>query len=358
MPIIDVLVPQMGEGLQEVLVVEFLKRPGDAVKRDELFYSMETDKATMEVESPEEGVLVEWLASEGDTLPIGAPICRIEVAAAVTRESTPEPAPVADLRAVPPRTRAYAKEKGLSEDQLIQLLATNPKPMPADIDALLAVPGDEATSVDRPLSAQDKIFLHRLKRSAALVVPATAKRYLNWEKVRTFSERQKVALPELAPSSFNCVAWAIARAVAKHPRFRSVLLQEDTIREYAHLNLGIAVARPTGELVLAVVPKADTLSFEEFVRVAKQSIARAREGRDQANEATQLSLTYLGPYEIIDATPVLVAPAVAVLFIGSPVRHEGSEVVTIALTFDHRLVHGVEAAEFLRTIAQNVEKLS
>jgi pyruvate dehydrogenase E2 component (dihydrolipoamide acetyltransferase) len=62
MPIVEILVPQMGEGLQEVILLNFHKQPGDAVKRDELIYSMETDKATMEVESPYEGVLQEWLA--------------------------------------------------------------------------------------------------------------------------------------------------------------------------------------------------------------------------------------------------------------------------------------------------------
>lgn len=356
MPIIDVLVPQMGEGLQEVLLVEFLKKPGDTIARDEPFYSMETDKATMEVESPQAGRLVEWLVAEGDTLLIGTPVCRLAVDEPEATSALAQGQ--GDLRSIPPRTRAYAKEQGITDDQLVQLLATHPRPMPADIDALLvAQTRDTPDFLERPLTAQDKIFLHRLKRSAAQVVPATAKRHLNWAKVRAFAEKQKAALPELGPSSFNCVAWAIARAAAQHPRFRSVLLQEDTVREYAHLNLGIAVARPTGELVLAVVPKADTLGFEAFVQASKDSIARAREGNDQADEATQLSLTYLGPYEIIDAIPVLVAPAVAVLFIGSPFRLEGSEVANLVLTFDHRVVHGMEAAEFLRSIAQNIEAL-
>ena len=70
MSVIDILVPQMGEGLQEVLLVEFFKKPGDRITRDEPFYSMETDKATMDVECPHEGVLVddivrEWAARHG-----------------------------------------------------------------------------------------------------------------------------------------------------------------------------------------------------------------------------------------------------------------------------------------------------
>lgn len=363
MPIVDVLVPQMGEGLQEVLLVEFLKKPGDRVTRDEPFYSMETDKATLEVECPHEGTLVEWLAAEGDTLEIGAPVCRIEMGdPAPPGSHTPTEGGTKEvLRTIPPRTRAYAKEKGLGDEALMALAAKNPKLMPADIDAYLntsPLPGvGEVTFVERTLSPQDKILLQRLKRSAEQVIPATAKRYLAWDPVRAFAAQQKQALPDLAPSAFNAVAWAISQAVAEHPRFRSTLLREEAIREYAHLNLGIAVARENGELVVAVVPDADTLDFESFVRVSKERIATARTGKDQADEATQLLVSYMGPFEIIDATPVLVAPAAAILFIGSAFPLEGKQVVTLALTFDHRLLHGVEAAEFLRTIARKVAAL-
>lgn len=81
MALLDILIPQMGEGLQEVILVSRQKQPGEFVKRDELLYSMETDKAVMEVESPYEGVLKEWLAADGATLPIGATVARIETEA-------------------------------------------------------------------------------------------------------------------------------------------------------------------------------------------------------------------------------------------------------------------------------------
>ena len=161
----NILVPQMGEGLQEVRIIEFLKRPGEAVHRDDILYSMETDKATMEVESPYEGRLSEWLASEGDVLAIGAPIAVIEegaasaqqtdvgLEAAANREEYPEPslADMAPMRAaeavggpslsspvagerprrvsplqaatggaplIPPRTRAYSRDLGISEEEM------------------------------------------------------------------------------------------------------------------------------------------------------------------------------------------------------------------------------------------------
>ena len=74
MPVISVRIPQLGEGLQEALLVEFLKQPGDVVKRDEPIYVMETDKATTDVESPYDGKLVEWTVETGTVLQIGAEI--------------------------------------------------------------------------------------------------------------------------------------------------------------------------------------------------------------------------------------------------------------------------------------------
>lgn len=375
MPIVDVLVPQMGEGLQEVLVVEFFKKPGDTIRRDEPFYSMETDKATMEVECPHKGTLVEWLAGEGDTVAIGIPICRMEVTEEAAAASVPEAAPPApsnggtregntstgavDLRSIPPRTRAYAKEKGIEDDVLVTVPATGGKLMPADIDAFLdKQPTTPSEWTERPLSPQDKTFIYRLRRSAEQAVPATAKRQINWGPVRAYANTQKTAMPDNPPSSFNCVAYAIAQAVKEHPKFRSTLLREEIVREHKHVNLGIAVAVPTGELTVAVVPAADALSFDEFVSASKANIAVARGGTDQATESTQLLLTYMGPYEIMDAVPVLVAPAAAVIFIGSPFEQGDKLMVNLVLTFDHRLVHGVEAAEFLKSIAKNVEGLA
>ena len=83
MAILDVVVPQLGEGLQEVLVQKLLKKPGELVERDEPIYIMETDKADVEVESPYAGTLKEWLVEEGKVLAVGALIARIESTASM-----------------------------------------------------------------------------------------------------------------------------------------------------------------------------------------------------------------------------------------------------------------------------------
>ncbi|MCS7208953.1 MAG: 2-oxo acid dehydrogenase subunit E2, partial [Fimbriimonadales bacterium] len=379
MAIVEVVVPQLGEGLQEVRVIRFLKQPGDRVERDEHIYEMETDKANVEVESPYAGVIVEWLAKEGDILPIGAPIARMEVegvvATAAPAAHTPQPAPVrpspaperepvsvgARLEvAIPPRTRAYARQKGISEEELRRIpAASGTKLMPEDIDAYLASRSEQIASaeyVDYPLPPQQRTFIYRIKRSTQLVVPATLRRPARWDAVqRVVAQFKADPNAPVQPSEFQVFAYCAAQATLRHPKFRSQLVGEETLRQYAHVNLGIAVARPGDELVTALVKNASALDFVSFVRTLQSQIRKARAGEDQADASIQLLLTYMGGYQMVDAIPVLVSPAVAILFAGEAFSMDGAPHVNLVLTFDHRLINGVGGAEFLNEVAHNLE---
>lgn len=392
MPITEVLVPQLGEGLTEVRLLRFLKQPGDPVKRDEHLYEMETDKAIVEVESPYEGTLVEWLAKEGDVLPIGAPVARMETEAAVSAASLPlhaaaptpsvispperPPVPRPEAPAarrgevlIPPRTRAYCRQLGISEEEMRQIPAPTGKLMPEDVDRYLAeraagtsasastavVEQVEAPYRDIPLSPQQRTFLYRVKRSSQLVVPGTIARPVEWQPIRKVVEALRQRNAEVQPSEFQLFAYCVSRVIPNHPKFRSTLVGEEIMRQYHHLNMGIAVARPNDELVTAVVPNADTLDFPTFIRTLQSRIRRAREGEDQATESIQLLVTYMGAHEITDAVPVLVAPAIAVLFAGATYERDGKLLANLALTFDHRLINGVGAADFLNDIAKQVQ---
>ena len=381
MAIVEVLVPQMGEGLQEVRVLRFLKQPGERVARDEHIYEMETDKAVLEVESPHSGVIIEWLAKEGDILPIGAPIARIEVEGAVqtpvatpavpaTEAAAPIESPIVSPREpvqmgprtetiIPPRTRAYARERGISEEELRRIPATGTKLMPEDIDRYLATRSAavaEAEYIDYPLSPQQRTFIYRVKRSSQVVVPATLKRPARWDTIqRVVAQFKSQSNAPVQPSEFQVLAYCVVQATRNHPKFRSQLIGEDTLREYKHVNLGIAVARPGDELVTALVKEASALDFISFVRAVQTQIRRARQGEDQADASIQLLLTYMGGYQMIDAIPVLVSPAIAILFAGDTFLVDGVPHVNLVLTFDHRLINGVGGAEFLNEVARNLE---
>ncbi len=393
MSVVEVAVPQMGEGLQEVRVVSLSKKPGESVKRDETLYVMETDKAMMEVESPYDGVLQEWLAAEDDVLAIGAPICRIDAAEHVADPDVPQPqgasfapshsqassSPVLGAGGpsvpgrpvvIPPRTRAIAREHGLTEEDLAQIPAPSGKLMPDDVLAFLAdregstkagkdplAPpllgaGGALAFTEKRLSPQQRGLAFHMRRSALSVIPATMRRFCNWEPLRRFVSEARAADTTRRPTEFQTLAYAIARAAQVHPKFRSTLAGDDTVHEYPHVNLGIAVARADGDLVTAVVPAADTLSYTEFIDAAQARIQSAREGQNQAASDTQLVLTYLGALDIVDGIPVLVSPAIGTLFVGAPHTHDGRTVANLALTFDHRLINGMEAAEFLRTVVE------
>jgi hypothetical protein len=163
--------------------------------------------------------------------------------------------------------------------------------------------------------------------------------------------------PEVHASEFQVLAYCVAKVVLEYPKFRSTLVGEDTLREYEHLNLGIAVQRSEDELLTALVAHADTLDFPTFVRTLQHQIQRALDGEDQATEAMPLVLSYMGAYEITTAIPVIVAPAGSVLLVGAPYRQGDTLLANLALTFDHRLMNGMAAASFLNAIATQVQRL-
>jgi pyruvate dehydrogenase E2 component (dihydrolipoamide acetyltransferase) len=390
MPIVSVRIPQIGEGLQEARLVAVLKKPGDKVKRDEPIYQMETDKAVMDVESPYEGTLTEWVAQVDSIIPIGEVVAKMDVAegveevapahgtaAAAGPTATPQapsvPASAGRRQDIPPRTRAYAKEKGLADEDLERLPVTGSRLTPEDVDAFLqsraggatvSAPETAAFS-ERPLSQKQRLLSSRLSRGAQLVVPGTISAPCEWGALETVRERYRAAGGDFQPSTFTMFAFAVTAALKEFPMFRSTLVGDDTLRTYEHVHLGIAVALPNDELVIARIDEADTLEWQAFAEACRRQIQIAREGKDQANEAVTISLTNMQSYGIRDAVAVVAPPAVATLFLGeaySGLDPQATEPVlkryaNLALTFDHRLINGVGAAEFLNAVRDKVANI-
>lgn len=392
MPIVSVRIPQMGEGLQEARLVAFLKNPGDKVRRDDPLYQMETDKAVMDVESPYDGVLIEWTAEVDSVLPIGSEIAKMEVAegvkemaaghgppvaaAAVAAPAAPAKSGPARNREIPPRTRRYLKEKGL-----LEIAATIPskgaKLMPEDVDAYLASSSGQVLEVapaqvvlnstseydEIALGSRQKTLSYRLARGAQLCVPGTIMVECRWDAIEAAREKVKNSGSPFQPSAFTMMAWCVAQAMREHPKFRSTMPSEGVLRTYRSANLGIAVALPDDELVTAVVPNADSLSWIDFANATRQQIDLARNGKDQATEATTLSITNMSAFGLRNAVPVVVSPAVATLFLGEAYWHPLAKMggydfvrmVMLSLTFDHRVINGVGAANFINDVKSRIE---
>ncbi|MEM9413181.1 MAG: 2-oxo acid dehydrogenase subunit E2, partial [Planctomycetota bacterium] len=389
MPVISVRIPQLGEGLQEALLVDFLKQPGDSIKRDEPIYTMETDKATTDVESPYEGKLVEWTVERGTVLEIGSEIGKMEVAEGVKempsghgpQDSAAEAPASSDggianavkkttVRSgkiqIPPKTRKYLKEHGLL-DVADQIPASGTKLMPADVDAYMAsssgaVDSDQYDVVAVP---QSQIVLnYRLQRGTQVCIPVTVMNEINWTSIQTTREKVRVSG---GPTGFSMCLWCVVQALKKHDKFRSVMSSDGKqLKVFKRVNLGIAVALPGDAMVTAVVRDADEMDRDQFFEAVKNQIEVARDGKDQADESTTLTVSNIGKAGMRIGIPAIVAPAVATLAIGETYQlpvpdgdsYKFQPSVTATLSFDHRIANGVGAANFMNDVRSEIESFS
>lgn len=394
MPIISVRIPQLGEGLQEALLVELLKQPGDSISRDEPIYTMETDKATTDVESPYDGKLVEWLVEPGTVLSIGHEIAKMEVAEGVKEmpaghgpadEVAPEPAAASSGGAaaaapaavrsgavrIPPKTRRYLKEKNLLDSaQLIP--AAGDKLLVSDVEAWLksdAPAAAPAVSSEHfevvPLPKSQIVLNYRLKRGVADCIPVTVGNEMSWKNIQAARATVKAAGGKATGFAMAC--FAVVQALKAHDRFRSTLSADDrSLQTYHDVNLGVAVALPGDEMVTAVVSAADKMSQAEFFDALTKQIEIARDGNDQADASTTLTVSNIGKAGMRFGIPAIVAPAVATLAFGeiyqAPVPDGDSfrfePTIQGTLCFDHRLANGVGAANFMNDIKQGIEQFS
>ena len=402
MAVIPIKIPQLGEGLQEARLVEFLKKPGDRVERDECIFVMETDKAISEIEATDAGTLVEWTVDPDSVVPIGSEVGRLDVGdavaaspasshdhgsaekpavssrskpAATASESTAKtpPAPRPNVR-IPPRTRKYLKDKGLLE-LADQIPTSGTKLMPADVDRYLTAgttsPATEAAAPtkQKPKLATSAIFvesevpsaqqtlIYRMARGVQVVLPAVLETEIEWGNIA--ATRAKVKAAGGGPTGFGMFLWCVTQAMRRHPMLRSSMSADSKVlRTYNHVNLGVAVSLNGDELKTAVVREADMLNQSGFFWKLSNSIAEAREGKDQIDASTTVSVSNIGVAGMRSGIPLVVTPAVATIAIGEvrtmPVATEESytfkKVATLTMSFDHRLLNGVGAANFLNDV--------
>ncbi|QEG21131.1 2-oxo acid dehydrogenase subunit E2 [Mariniblastus fucicola] len=394
MPVISVRIPQLGEGLQEALLVDLLKQPGDEIRRDEPIYTMETDKATTDVESPYDGKLVEWLVESGTVLSIGTEIAKMEVAEGVKEmpaghgpaDEKPAAANVSPASSgsssqstsaavrsgairIPPKTRRFLKENNLLESaQLIP--AAGDKLLVSDVEAWLEnAPAAPAVSSEHfdvvPLPKSQIVLNYRLKRGVADCIPVTVGNEMSWKNV--LEARAAVKAAGGKATGFAMACFAVVAALKNHDRFRSTLsADERSLQTFNDVNLGVAVALPGDEMVTAVVKAADKMSQQEFFDALSGQIELARDGNDQADSSTTLTVSNIGKAGMRFGIPAIVAPAVATLAFGeiyqAPVPEGDSfrfePMIQGTLCFDHRLANGVGAANFMNDIKSGIEQFS
>lgn len=397
MPVISVRIPQMGEGLQEALLVEFIKQPGDTIKRDEPIYVMETDKATTDVESPYDGTIVEWTAEPGTVLPIGSEVGKMEVAEGVKEmpaghgpasnedesptetqkeASAAESAKPRPEVPIPPRTKKYLKEKGLL-DRADEIPVAGKKMMPDDVDRFLAGDSPGATSSNQAFTPESndefsdselpksQITLnYRLVRGASTCVPVTVMQTVSWESISQARTAAKATVGEKAPSGFAMMLKCVTDTLMEHPRLRSSIVGDGKyLRTYNDVNLGIAVGLPGDELLTAVVSQANRLDKDAFFESVSGQIEKARGGEDQANASVAVTVSNIGSAGMRWGIPAIVSPGVATIALGEVYDRaipdgggfKFEKTVELTLSFDHRIMNGVGAADFMNDLKKNIE---
>ncbi len=312
-----ITVPIMGEGIRNAKIVSLLKKPGDPIALDDDLCEVETDKAVYPIQSSFAGTMGEWKTKVGDTVDIGQELGTILTGEPLGDGVVEAAVPAAKLEERGRHAHHYTIEPALSP------------------------------TITRKLSR---------------VIPANLQIDARWEGIRKAREAAKKKNGKNAPSASVMIAWAVVRAMEKHAPFRRLILEDESIVENENFDLGIAVALENNRLATAVIVDANKKSWPEFVKIYDETLAATRSGRVDAMNAPVV-ITSLGAFGVRAGAPIVVPPSVGTLFIGTAHRelipngkkNETAEVITLSLTFDHRVVNGAGAANFVHEIKQLIE---
>ncbi len=331
----SITVPVMGEGIRNAKIVSLLKKPGDPVALDDELCEVETDKAVYPIQSSFAGVMGEWKTKIGDTVDIGQ-----ELGTLLTDEASlsDQFQAAAEVSAEVVPTRRDDRGRAASEAAMKEPGSTIP-----------------ATGIEPALSPTITRKLNR-------VIPANLQIDARWNTIRAARELAKKKDPQNAPSPSVMIAWSVVRAMEKHASFRRLILEDDQIVQNDDFDLGVAVALEDDRLATAVITNANRKSWPEFINSYNEIVAATRGGRIDAMNAPVV-ITSLGAFGVKAGAPIVVPPSVGTLFVGTAHRelipnkskNESAEVITLSLTFDHRVVNGAGAAAFANEIKKQIE---
>lgn len=317
----SITVPIMGEGIRNAKIVSLLKKPGDPIALDDELCEVETDKAVYPIQSSFAGTMGDWKVKIGDTVDIGQELGTI-------------------------LTESVEADRGV---------AANAE---ADKQAFAAANASTTTTRNREPALSPTIT-----RKLSRVIPANLQIDARWDAIRKARESAKKHNGKTAPSPSVMVAWAVVRAMEKHPPFRRLILEDESIVENENFDLGVAVALGDDRLATAVMVEANKKSWPDFVKIYNETIEATRAGRVDAMNAPVV-ITSLGAFGVKAGSPIVVPPSVGTLFVGTAHRallangkkDSPAEVITLSLTFDHRVVNGAGAASFVHDIKEGIEK--
>ncbi len=400
---VDIVVPPLSESVVEATVAEWLIAVGDSVDVGDVLVVLETDKVALEVTAEQAGVISEIVAGEEEDVVAGQVLGKLDAGASASAssaapakeaaveskpESAPAPVPVTDsgVKATPVAQR-MAKEHGVDLGQLesngskidkadVQAFIDNKnKPAPAPKPAAKAASSPKSEPVQRDLrDEEERVKMSRLRRTIAknlVHAQATAAMLTTFQEVdmgavMEVRSRRKDAFREkygvgLGVNSF--FVKATVGALKAFPRLNAEI-EGDYVIDKNYYDIGIAVGGKDG-LVVPVLRDADRMSFPEIEKNIKGYALQVRDGTlpIEALRGGSFTITNGGVFGSLMSTPILNYPQVGILGLHGikdrPVVVDGEIVIRpwmyMALTYDHRIVDGSSAVQFLVKIKDLIE---
>ena len=370
-----VVMPKLGLTMEHGELVGWLKEVGEAVSLGERLCEVETDKLTVEVESPAPGVLLARI-EPGAEIPVGAPVAIVgapgEDISAIrlfdhsdpladtpavpvlehSAESPADPRAAANLAGSPssPAARKRAAELGV-EMSLIRGTGPGGRVTLADVEAAARDGGVKSGGPAAP-AAPSRL---RLATAEIMSISAGIPQFSLERDVDVTDLWQALAAREAPrPSIADAVIAALARALTRHPAFLR-FWDHGEIRAHDRINIGVAVALDDG-LVVPVLPDADRLDIAEVAAARRQLQEHAKRGRLPSSAQAVFTVSNLGPFGVDRFTALVNPPEPGILAIGRTRARAARQEVTLTLSADHRVVDGLDGARLLAEVADTLEE--
>ncbi|MCM0042461.1 MAG: 2-oxo acid dehydrogenase subunit E2 [Algoriphagus sp.] len=421
---VEMLMPKMGESIIEGTILTWLKKEGDSIEADESVLEVATDKVDTEVPATHGGILTKILAKEGDVVAVGSAIAIIETNAAVTKEApavpvsskeevvqaapaltaslvtttVPETAIQSDGRFYSPLVKSIAKEEGITAEELagipgsgaegrvtkqdmLDYLATRsngglkskevaktpPSISQPKVGASITG-GDELIEMDR----MRKMIATRMVESKRISAHVTSFVEADMTNIVLWREKNKEAYKAKYGEGITFTPFfidAVAKAIRDFPMI-NISVEGDHILKKKDINIGMAVALPSGNLIVPVIKNADQLNIVGISKKVNDLANRARTNKLTADDVTggTYTVSNVGSFGNVMGTPIIPQPQVAILAIGAIVKKPAvvetptGDVIAIrhkmflSHSYDHRVVDGSLGGMFVRKVADYLEE--
>lgn len=409
---IPVVMPQMGQSVAEGTIVRWFKKVGDTVQEDEPVLEVETDKTTVEVESPATGELVSCLKTEGERAAAGEAVGMLLVETPHEEEKpTAKPQdtkwvytqavqmgmeamtlPEIDQDRYSPYVIRMALFNNISLHELQSIRGTgrNGRVTKNDVLAYLArrpIPASHAAAVVSPEPGDagavleelgEVVPMSSLRRTIADHMVQSIRTSAHVTMIHAVDVTHVVELRERLKKDFEArygakmtytgvMMFITARVLREFPRINASIVGTNIVLR-KEINLGCAVALADETLVVPVLKRADRKSFPEIARELAQLIARARrkELRREDVEGGTFTISNFGSFGSLFGTPIINQPQVAILGMGAvhkePVVYDGEitirDILYLSFSFDHRIIDGDLGGRFLHAIEKATAALS